>query len=83
MLKLKKIKLLQLEEDRLRSFSMSLGDSGYCSCGCLYYGEGGGSSTADNKGANSAYGYHSPGYDPCGCKADHSDLARYQAFWGQ
>lgn len=84
MLKLRKIKLQQLEKGRLSSSSMNqlFGGSVNCSCGCLYYGKPGGSSTASNAAANDAHGYTSPGYDPCGCAGPgHSELASLQAFW--
>lgn len=84
MLKLRKLKLQQMEKDRISSSSMNqlFGGSDNCSCGCLYYGKSGGSSSADNAAANEAHGYFSPGYNPCGCaESKNSELASLQAFW--
>ena len=61
-MKLKKIKLNQLENTDLNEHEMIriLGgyDAGSCQCGCYYAGSGG-SSTNDNGSANAAGGYTS------------------------
>lgn len=82
MLKLRKIRLQQLEKDRISSFSMNqlIGGHDDCTCGCIYYGTPGGSQTASNNSANTAYGLHTPGYDPCTC-SNEKELARLISFW--
>ena len=83
MLKLKKIRLLELEEDRISSFSMNqiMGGSVVCSCGCKYASSGG-SSSADNNAANFSGYSPSPGYNSCGCTSAEEQAA-ISAFWGK
>ena len=80
MLKLKRIKLQQFEEDKISSFSMNQIWDG-ATCGC-HYANSDGSQSADNDAANYTYGYSSigGGSESCGCTITDNG-AGLSAFW--
>ncbi|MCL1934641.1 MAG: TIGR04149 family rSAM-modified RiPP [Candidatus Azobacteroides sp.] len=75
MKKLEKLRLNQLaQRSYLNELEMDLlwGSSGNCSCGCLYAGQPGGSSTSSNQSANNASDLYSPGYGGGGSNTNYS-----------